>query len=180
MKNRFELINPSRANIVSYYCEQVREEGDTRWIESLDEILKLQEYYVLNEWANAYSIPQYSGMFDLQYEILMNLDLTTITYLLLKNKSSKDKYNYLENLYMLQWGDRNKIRLEGTLFRSNIIRNMLKGACYSSSFCSTKMICQMADEIGDEALYQLSMINEDSVTQKVRFLFTFIEYVKIL
>ena len=69
VKNRFELINPSRANIVSYYCEQVREEGDTRWIESLDEILKLQEYYVLNEWANAYSIPQYSGMFDLQYEI---------------------------------------------------------------------------------------------------------------
>ncbi|MBK8405703.1 MAG: hypothetical protein IPL25_17025 [Saprospiraceae bacterium] len=165
VKNRFELINPSRANIVSYYCEQVREEGDTRWIESLDEILKLQEYYVLNEWANAYSIPQYSGMFDLQYEILMNLDLT-ITYLLLKNKSSKDKYNYLENLYMLQWGDRNKIRLEGTLFRSNIIRNMLKGACYSSSFCSTKMICQMADEIGDEALNQLSMINKDSVTQE--------------
>ncbi|MBK8643402.1 MAG: hypothetical protein IPN15_14680 [Saprospiraceae bacterium] len=59
-----------------------------------------------------------------------------------------------------------KIRLEGTLFRSNIIRNMLKGACYSSSFCSTKMICQMADEIGDEALNQLSMINKDSVTQE--------------
>lgn len=158
LREAFAIENPDRGDIISYFCEKLRESHDTSLIPRLKETLFKHEKYFLEEWEPAWRSSQYLRMYDIQYDILYNLDIT-LTYLLIYNYKEDHKYEFIKNLYQLQWGDRNIERLKKSLFHSDYVLNFMKGKCYSSNFCICNLMDQMADEIGNMGLIEIQKLN---------------------
>ena len=140
---------------------KIRQSKDVTVMPGLIELQKRFEDNFLTEWEKAYRVGH--KMFEFQYEILMNMEMTLTSLYLESFDSSREKYDYLKNIYMLQWGDRDRKRKEKIRFFSDYIKDKWNGACITSSFCSPLLIIEMANDLEEGILNDLSDFNPDSL-----------------
>lgn len=141
---------------------KIRQTKDVSVIPQLIELERRFEDNFIHEWEKAYRIGHY--MFEFQYEVLMNMEMSLTSLYLEGFSSSREKYDYLKNIYMLQWGDGDKKRKEKIRFFSNYIKEKWNGGCLASSFCSPTLIIEKANDLEEGILNDMSCFDPDSLT----------------
>lgn len=141
---------------------KVRNEARIELIDDLIAIQKKHETYFLQEWEKSWRIGHY--MFEQQYEILMNLELTiNFLYALNEFESEKEQYLYFKNLCYLQWIDAALWRKDKFNFFSDYIKSRWNGACIASSFCTPSLIIEQSNQFKEGILEDLNTFLADTL-----------------
>ena len=105
-------------------------------------------------------------MYEFYYDILMNIEMTLASLHMDTLASSREKYEYIKNIFMLQWGDRAEKRKERIRFFSNYIKNKWNGGCLGGSFCSPALIIEKANDLEEGIINDLRSFVIDSLSEE--------------
>ena len=149
--------------VIEDLLKDIRTSENTSLINGLSTIQKKHEQLFLIEWEPAWRIGH--SLYDHQYEILMNIEMTLVSLYMNSFATSKEKYKYMKNIYMLQWGDRDGNRKKEIDFFSDYIKNKWNGACVSTKFCSPALLMEKAETLREGILEDLSSFVPESLIQ---------------